>query len=218
MHLAAHRGVLCFGPNRGRNVTYTNPRRWLPDFRPADGESALADLVRRYLYAYGPATPQHFAQWLSAPRRWTTERFDSLAAQLQPIEVNGTRAWLAAGDTPPPSTLPSTAPQGVRLLPYFDAYVVGSHPREWLFPGLAAERGLARGQAGNFPVLLAGGIVAGVWHQRRSVRKLDVTVEPFETLTTAQRRELDNQVERIGQILEGEPQLTIGHVSTGAHA
>ena len=31
---AAYRGVLCFGPNRGRRVTYTNPRRWTPGFRP----------------------------------------------------------------------------------------------------------------------------------------------------------------------------------------
>ena len=27
------RGVLCFGPDRGRQVTYTNPHRWLPGFR-----------------------------------------------------------------------------------------------------------------------------------------------------------------------------------------
>ena len=38
---AAHRGVLCFGPDRGRNVTYTNPHRWLPGFRPAGGVTAL---------------------------------------------------------------------------------------------------------------------------------------------------------------------------------
>ena len=30
---AAHRGVLCFGHDRGRNVTYTNPHRWLPGLR-----------------------------------------------------------------------------------------------------------------------------------------------------------------------------------------
>ena len=33
---AARQGVLCFGPDRGRNVTYTSPRRWLPGFAPAD--------------------------------------------------------------------------------------------------------------------------------------------------------------------------------------
>jgi hypothetical protein len=43
---AAHRGVLCFGPDRGRKVTYTNPHRWLPGFRPARGDAALHTLVR----------------------------------------------------------------------------------------------------------------------------------------------------------------------------
>ncbi len=86
---AVHRGALCFGPNRGRNITYTSPRRWLPGFRPADGPTALAEVVKRYLYAYGPATPQQFAQWLAAPRRWATELFDSLAGELQQVEVDG---------------------------------------------------------------------------------------------------------------------------------
>ena len=55
---AAHRGMLCFGPDRGRRVTYTNPHRWLPGLRPMDEEAALRTLVTRYLYAYGPATPR----------------------------------------------------------------------------------------------------------------------------------------------------------------
>jgi hypothetical protein len=44
---AAHRGVLCFWPDRARKVTYTNPHRWLPGFRPSDGETALRTLVTR---------------------------------------------------------------------------------------------------------------------------------------------------------------------------
>ena len=211
---AGVRGALCFGPNRGRYVTHTSPRRWLPGFRPADERTALAGVVRGYLHAYGPATPQHFALWLAAPRRWAIELFESLSGQLQKVEVDGTLAWVVAGDT----HAPTTAPQGVRLLPYFDAYAVGCHPRELLYPGRAAERALAGGQAGNFPVLLIDGTVAGVWHQRRSGRKLDITVEPLEEFTAAQRLELDNQVGRIGEILEGKPQLTIGTVTAGGHA
>jgi hypothetical protein len=215
MATAARRGALCFGPNRGRNVTYTNPHRWLPGFRPADGQAALASVVRRYLHAYGPATPQQFAQWLGAPRRWAAELFGSLSGELQQVEVNGATAWLPAGDTTPRSA----APQGVRLLPYFDAYAVGCQPRELLFPGRAAERALTpSGQAGNYPVLLVDGTVAGVWHQRRSGRRLQVTVEPFGRLTLARRRDLDDQVQRIGQFLEADPDLTIGPVSAGSHA
>jgi hypothetical protein len=212
---AAHRGALCFGPNRGAKVTYTNPRHWLPGFRPAEREPALSFMLRQYLHAYGPATPQQFARWLGAPPRWAAEVFDSLSDELQRVEVEGARAWQLAVD----GTMPSTAPQGVRLLPYFDAYVVGCHPRALLFPGRAAERALSpSGQAGNFPVLLINGVVAGVWHQRRSGRKLDITVEPFARLTAMQRRALDGEAERIGAFLEGTPQLIIGRVTAGGHA
>ncbi len=52
---AAHRGMLCFGPDRARKVTYTNPHRWLPGFRPTEGGVALRALVTRYLELPGPA-------------------------------------------------------------------------------------------------------------------------------------------------------------------
>ncbi|SCG58668.1 winged helix DNA-binding domain-containing protein [Micromonospora halophytica] len=214
MHLAAHRGALCFGPNRGRKVTYTSPQRWLPGFQPAPASEALADLVRRYLHAYGPATPQQFAQWLAAPRRWATALFDSLASELEQVEVDGDPAWVRAGDTAPSAT----GPHGVQLLPYFDAYTVGCHPRELLFPGPAAQRALAGGQAGNFPVLLIDGTVAGVWHGRRSGRRLHVTVEPLRPLSDAARRAVGDRVERLGEILECKPQVILGPVHVGGHA
>jgi hypothetical protein len=211
---ATNRGALCFGPNRGRKITYTSPRRWLPGFRPAEGKTALAELVKRYLHAYGPATSEHFARWLSAPPRWAADLFDSLSGGLQQVEVEHRLMWVVAGDT----GAPSTGPRGVRLLPYFDAYVVGCHPRELLFPGRAAERALAGGQAGNLPVLLVDGMAAGLWHHRRSGRKLEITVEPFVELTAAQRRDLNEQAERTGQFLEGTPVLTFGTVTVGPHA
>lgn len=104
------------------------------------------------------------------------------------------------------------------LLPLFDAYLVGGFPRELLFPGAAAERGLTRGQAGNFPVLLVDGVAAGLWHQRRCGRALDITVEPFTALTAVRRRELDDQIGRLGEIHGLAPRLTLGPVAVGAHA
>ena len=178
--MAAHRGMLCFAPNRGRNVTYTNPRRWLPGFRAGDGDAALRTLVTRYLYAYGPATPEHFAKWLSISPRRAGELFDRLGGELERVELEGEPAWVIAGDT----GTPRQAHRGIRLLPYFDAFVVAGQPRELLYPGAAANRGLTpAGQAGNYPVMLVDGVVGGVWHQRRSGRKLAVMVEPLRKVT-----------------------------------
>jgi hypothetical protein len=67
-------------------------------------------------------------------------------------------------------------------------------------------------------VLLIDGTVAGVWHQRRSGRRLDLTVEPLDPLSRRQRSELDEQVQRVAEILEGTARLTIGAVNVGAHA
>lgn len=214
MHLAGHRGVLSFAPNRGRKVTYTRP----PDFgEPMDAEAATAALVRRFLYAYGPATPREFAKWAAAPGGWAGDVFASLASagRIEAVEMDGVPStWVVADDT----DFPGEPVRGVRLLPYFDAYVIASHPRERLFPGRAYERALAGGQAGNFPVLLVDGVVAGVWHQRRSGRRITVTVEPLGSLSAGQERELAGQVERVGEVLEGQAELVVGEVAVGAHA
>lgn len=125
---------------------------------------------------------------------------------------------MAAGDTGFPS--PEEPPRGVRLLPYFVAYTIASQPQELLFPGEAYGRAPAGGQAGNFPVVLVDGTAAGVWHQRRSDRRIAVTVEPIGDAlgTPARRRELDQQVEQVGDVLEGQAELTVGTVTVGPHA
>jgi Winged helix DNA-binding domain len=74
------------------------------------------------------------------------------------------------------------------------------------------------GQAGNYPVLLVNGVVGGVWHQRRSGRKLTITVKPLAELTGRQRRELDDEVALLGAVMEATPTLTVGPVTVGPHA
>lgn len=212
---AGQRGVLCFGPNRGRKVTYTSPLRWLPGFEPhGDPAEAAGELLERYLYAYGPATSQQYAKWLAAPQGWVAKLFAANEHRLEAVEFGGATAWVVKGDAEPAET----EPEGVRLLPYFDAYQVGCHPRELLFPGRAMERATARGQAGNYPVLLVDGTVAGVWHQRRSGRRLYVAVEPFGRLARRQQEGLEQQVEQVGEVLQGTPELVIGPVTVGPHA
>jgi uncharacterized protein YukE len=215
--MASHRGVLCFGPNKGRRVTYTNPRRWFSGFRPAPEDEAIGTVITRYLYAYGPATPQQFAQWIGAPPAWASEQFERQTRKLIKINFDGISAWVVGGDIEVPTE--EDVKGSLLLLPYFDSYVVGSHPRDRLFPEKAATRALApSGQAGNYPVLLIDGVVAGVWHQRRSGRSIDVTVEPLNRLTAEQRQALETQAERIGKILGGQARLTVGTVTTGGHA
>jgi hypothetical protein len=208
---AACRGVLCFGPNRRRRVTYTSLKRWLPASRRVDGDTALRTLVQAYLFAYGPARPEHLAQWLAVQTPLARSLFAMV--DLDEVELDDSIAYVNRGDTAFDDEVPA-----VRLLPYFDAFAVGSQPRSMLFPGRAAERALARTQAGNYPVLLVDGVVAGVWHQKRSGRRIAVTVEPLGRLSASRRRAVAAEVERLGTIVEGRAELTMGTVTVGPHA
>jgi hypothetical protein len=212
LRAAAVRGVLCFGPNQGQRVAYASPSWWLSDVVLPDPDGAQLALLRAYLTAYGPATPAHLAQWLATSVAWTRALFER--ADLAEVELEGESAWVWRGD----SVFDAPEPAPVRLLPYFDAFQVGSQPRGLLFPGRAWERALARSQAGNYPVLLLDGVVGGVWHQKRAGKKVAITVEPLGRLTKVQRAALEVEVERIGAIVEARPGLTVGLVSVGPHA
>lgn len=251
VHRAAHAGALCFGPPRGRTVTFASPRRLVPGFEAALGAARVGPargavggagaareagaggegageagragaagaarwLVLRWLHAYGPATAPQFAKWAAAPPAWANGCFERLAAAgaIEPVAFERETAWVVAGD----GSVCDELTQSVRLLPYFDAYGIGCHPRARLFPGRAAERALARGQAGPYPLLLLDGVVGGVWHQRRAGRRIVLTVEPLGRLNAARRRALEAEAERVAAVLEGRLDLTVGPVRVGAHA
>ncbi|HEX5013310.1 MAG TPA: winged helix DNA-binding domain-containing protein [Candidatus Limnocylindrales bacterium] len=211
---AAYRGVLCFGPNQGNRVTYASPRRWLPGYEPADPAEAGIAVLRAYLHAYGPAAAEHVARWTNGTPAWTRDVFRRAADELESVELDGERLWQLAGDE-----APENGARGVvRLLPYFDAYAVGSHPRARLFPGRAGGRALASTQAGNYPVLLVGDAVVGVWHQKRSGKRIALRVEAFRDLTAAERGAVEQQAERIADIQGATATLEYGEITVGPHA
>ncbi|WP_338316227.1 winged helix DNA-binding domain-containing protein, partial [Streptomyces bohaiensis] len=209
------RGALCFGPRRGGELTFATPARLLPGFVPMDAEPALRRLALRYLHGYGPAAPAEFARWLGAPRDRCEEVFRSLGDSVEQVTVMGSGPALQLTGDP----VHDEPPRGVRLLPYFDVFGVGCHPRSLLFAGAAARRALTRGQAGTHPVLLVDGQVAGVWRQVLRGRRLVVTVEPLVRPSAAELRELVEQVRRLAEIQGAEDvELEVGRVVAGPHS
>ena len=211
---AALAGRLCYGPDAGREVTFVRPDQWLGGWHEVDPGLALAEVFRRYLRAYGPATPRDFAQWFALQPRDARALAASLAGELEEVDVEGDRGFLLAADA---EVAAEPEPESVHLLPHFDCYMIGCHPRERLFPELKENRAVLGVRPGPVPLLLVDGVVAGVWERRAVGRRIAVGVAPFTPLDARQQQQLDAEVARIGAFLEAETTLTIGPIAVRPH-
>lgn len=220
---AALRGALCFGPPVGARVTFVRPADWIGKVAPVPEATTQRELLRRYLVSYGPATAAEFAQWANIDPRRARELVRALGDAIEEVDVGGTAAWQIRGDrvARPVAT--------THLLPRFDCYAVGSHPRDVVAPpdvvAKAAATGLLAGASGSgrallvgpMPVLLIDGAVAGIWESKRTARAIAIRVQSFVPLDARRRAAITAAAARIGEIVGLEPSLSTGRVSTRPH-
>jgi DNA glycosylase AlkZ-like len=123
-------------------------------------DEAHAELVRRYLTTYGPAT-QRDIQWWTGWTVATTKK--ALAAnKVSEVALDGGTGFALASD------LDKTSDPGssVALLPTLDTTTMGWSDRSWFLGDYASALFDRNGNAG--PTIWVDGRVAGVWAQRPS--------------------------------------------------
>jgi len=205
---SARRGDLIFGPNRGRNVTFVRPDRWLGlrGLPRVDEDEARREVVRRYLSAYGPATADDLYRWLGFRGAETKRMLRAMDDELVEVEAAGRAASFLEADLD--SLQAAAKPKSVRLLPAFDPYVVGFRPRELLVDP-AHESRIFRPQAWFSPVVLVDGRAAGIWERERRGSKLEVRIEPFARLGAATRRAIAEEADRLGAFLDTPAEMSV---------
>ena len=190
----AARGQLAFGPPQERSVTFVAPRAWLGDWAELDPDEAVAEVVRRFLGGYGPASLDELYRWSALDKPVLRRAVASLAGELVELDTEGHRGWLTrqAADE-----VAATAPSRVvRLLGAFDPYVVGAlRQLAHLLPGPFRDR-VSRTSGWISPVLLDGGRLVGTWTQEARAGRLEVTVAPFGRLRPNVRKAAEAEAER----------------------
>jgi hypothetical protein len=188
-YAAAH-GLICRGPDLdGDEPGYVLLDDWVPaGHRPADPE---AELARRYLGAYGPATAADFAAWSGLPAG------------------TAKRAWAEAGPSakeaaPPANEAPADAEPTVRLLGAFDTYLLGYRDRSLALDSRYAKR-IQAGGGIIHPAVTVDGRVVGRWRLHRE--RGELTVEEFETPDPALEPALRAEAADIGRFLDREVSL-----------
>jgi Winged helix DNA-binding domain len=175
----ARKGWLCFGPNRGQSVTFVRPRSWLKDWHELEPQAAHAELARRYLRAYGPATRKDFSRWMGMFPGADRAAWTAIEKELVDVSVEGQPAQMLAADL---EMMRSRERQeSVQLLPGFDPYLMGHTTRDHLFDPMHRWK-VSRVAGWISPVLLVDGRVLGVWTHAVTRGKLKIDVTPFAPL------------------------------------
>jgi len=199
LFLACMRGIACSGPDRGNEATFVRPDVWLPHWRDMPQEEAEEGLLRRYLRAFAPASVQDFALWTYMTIGGAREIFERLGSELASVSVGGRTAWALRADGSALRRAKIERPS-VRLLPYFDAFLLGHKEKTHLVDAAHYKR-VYRAQGWLSPVVLVDGRAAGVWSHERKGARLSVRVTPFRAMPQATRALVREEADDLGRFL-----------------
>lgn len=206
LHLSSARGIFCYGPSRDGEPTFVRADAWIPNWRDLPVEEAEDMLLHRYLQAFGPATVADFSMWsgisLTESRRiWARGQGD-----LVTVNVEGMETSILQEDLNKLAQAKFENPQ-IRLLPYFDSFLLGHKQREHLVEEQHRPK-IYRPQGWIFPVVLVDGRVTAVWEQARVGNRLQVKVTKFEPLSRHVVHGMQEEAQDLGRFL-GIPNVDV---------
>jgi hypothetical protein len=181
----------------GRRPAYIAARSWLPGRGFADDRDALEHLIRRYLGAFGPATPADLRTWshVSASR---LKPVIGMMSDVITFPTEGGPAMLDLAGAPRPL---ADTPAPPRFLPMWDSALLAHEDRTRVLPAAYRPRVIAR-NGDVLPTFLVDGMVAGLWWAERDGTSTRIVLEPFGRLDRAGRRALEEEAGRLASFLE----------------
>lgn len=202
-------GAICKAGFRDGSETYAALGEWaglepVPE-TASDHGGALAELARRYLAAYQPATVDDFYKWSGLYKKDAAAGWNAIRDDRTEVSVSGKSAWIL-GSGEDAVALLEAAEVGepvVRLLPMYDSYLLGHRSRDLILSERYTERVQPRSTEIR-PTVLVDGRVAGLWDLDRSRGAGTVHVTLFETIDAAVRAGVEREVVEIGRFLGSE--------------
>jgi hypothetical protein len=185
-------GIVCSGPRRGKQFTYTLLDERAPNARRLPRDEALAELTRLYYTGHGLATIKDFAWWSGLTMADARAGIEMLATSLTSMEIDGQAYYCS--ESLPPAAVPK---EMAFLLPTYDEFFIG-------FSSFDKSRmgGRNRRQKAVFDArIVIDGRVVGSW--RRTFQKDVVVIEiaPFAPLTAGERIAITSAAQRYGDFV-----------------
>ena len=168
---------------------------FLPCTVAADDEpAAIAELVRRYLTAFGPATVADMSQFTILKRSALREVVESMSDVVAVAGPDGSQLLDVDGGGSRPDAEMATLPP--RLLGMWDSVLLAYDDRSRVIPDEHRPHVIRR-NGDVLPTVLVDGLVRGVW--RASVDAIEVrALEPLDDATLV---DLDHEARDLRRLL-----------------
>ena len=184
-HLVHHPDTALFQARPGgRFVALDEPE-------PYDPTEARAEILRRYLLAFGPASRRDIVAWSMLHVPEIQRALDRL--ELRRYRDEQGRELLDVEGAPLPD---ERTPAPVRFLPKWDNVLLAWSDRTRVLPE-AYRKTVIRMNGDVAQTLLVDGLVAGVWREEDG----RVVAEPFAPLPRPMRREVEEEAARLEAFL-----------------
>ncbi|ATY14453.1 winged helix DNA-binding domain-containing protein [Amycolatopsis sp. AA4] len=218
LSVLAASGSVVRGDNAGRwqasRPVWTAVEQWLGEDPGVLGErEGYQELVRRWLWSFGPGTEGDLVWWLGATKTAVRQALDDVGATPALLE-DGTPAWLHPDD-PEEVRLDS---DWAALLPTLDPTTMGWRRRDFYLGDHGPQLFDGAGNAG--PTAWWNGRIVGTWTQQPDGT---VDVVPIEPLSPAAAAALEEEAAKLTAWFDGEvvatgyvPPIVRGRVSRGS--
>lgn len=183
-------GVLCSGPRRGGQTTYTLLASRVNKTTRLSRDEALSELATRYFRSHGPATIRDFAWWSGLTMADAARGAD--ISRCQRVDIGGFVSWTH-------SALPALPSRRRRrsdhLLPIYDEYIVAYRDHDAVPRALTPRGGLD-------PAVVVDGRIAGTWSASSRAGTLVVDIAVSGPLDESRRRGIEKAAARYGRFRE----------------
>jgi Winged helix DNA-binding domain len=186
-HLVHHHETALFQPrSKGVYVPLAEPE-------PHDPTEARAEILRRYLLAFGPSSRRDMVSWSMMHVPVIQRALDLL--ELERYRDEQGRELLDVEGAPLPD---ADTPAPVRFLPKWDNVLLAWADRTRVLPE-EYRKTVIRVNGDVAQTFLVDGMVAGTWREEDG----HVVTEPFAPLSRAARLEVDEEAARLEAFLAG---------------
>jgi hypothetical protein len=207
---AALNGIVCHGPRRGKEFTFTLLNEWVPASKARARSDAIAELTRRYFVGHGPATVRDFTWWSGLSTADARTGIESVASELGTEKLDGQTYWFH------PGAYRANTKGACWLLPAFDEYIVAYADRRQVSMRLDGGAPLQTRGGMLDPVVVIDGQVVATWKRARKREHVRIEVTPLARLTAREKKSVAAAAQLYGAFLgstQSDPNLGANSVT-----